>query len=108
MELLFCEVLLLYVKNLRLINFRNYGSLNIQLNKGVNLFIGKNAQGKTNLLESIYFCSTGKSFKTNSDKDIINFNKNVSYIGELLKSQKKEKIIEKKLDKKQIKTNTIK
>ncbi|HLR34655.1 MAG TPA: DNA replication/repair protein RecF [Tissierellales bacterium] len=88
----------MYVKNLRLINFRNYGSLNIQLNKGVNLFIGKNAQGKTNLLESIYFCSTGKSFKTNSDKDIINFNKNVSYIGALLKSQNKEKLIEIKLD----------
>lgn len=88
----------MYVKNLRLINFRNYGSLNIKLNKGVNLFIGKNAQGKTNLLESIYYCATGRSFKTSSDKDIINFNKDVSYIGALLKSQNKEKLIEIKLD----------
>lgn len=88
----------MYVKNLRLINFRNYGSLNIKLNKGVNLFIGKNAQGKTNLLESIYYCATGKSFKTSSDKDIINFKKDVSYIGALLKSQNKEKLIEIKLD----------
>ena len=46
-------------------DFRNYESLNLQFNKNVNLILGKNAQGKTNLLEAIYVTSIGKSFRTN-------------------------------------------
>ena len=54
-------------------DFRNYESLNLQFNKNVNLILGKNAQGKTNLLEAIYVTSIGKSFRTNKDSDLIRF-----------------------------------
>lgn len=90
---------MLYVKNIRLINFRNYYSLNIKLNQKTNVFIGKNAQGKTNLLEAIYICGTGKSFRTNRDKEIINFNKNEAYVGSEINIGKYEKFIEIKLEK---------
>ena len=49
----------LTIKKIRLINFRNYNNLDIELNDRLNLVIGKNAQGKTNLLESIYISATG-------------------------------------------------
>ncbi len=100
----------MYIESLRLINFRNYSSLNIELNEGVNLFVGKNAQGKTNLLESMYMCATGKSFKTNYDKEMIKFEKNESYIGAILKYQNTEKLVEIKLERdksKIIKINKI-
>jgi len=96
-------VFILYVKNIRLINFRNYLSLNIELNKKVNIFIGKNAQGKTNLLEAIYICATGRSFRTNRDKEIINFNKNEAYIGTQMNIERYEKFIEVKLEREKTK-----
>lgn len=61
----------MYVKYLKLKNYRNYDELYIELNSKVNVFIGDNAQGKTNILESIYFCSVGKSHRTNKDKELI-------------------------------------
>ena len=63
----------MYIKNIELKDFRNYESLNLQFNKNVNLLLGKNAQGKTNLLEAIYVTSIGKSFRTNKDSDLIRF-----------------------------------
>lgn len=63
----------MYIKNIELKDFRNYESLNLQFNKNVNLILGKNAQGKTNLLEAIYVTSIGKSFRTNKDSDLIRF-----------------------------------
>ncbi len=86
------------VNNIRLINFRNYNSINVNFNKNINIFIGKNAQGKTNLLEAIYMCSTGKSFRTNKDKDIINFQKKEAYIGADILIGNFNKFIELKLD----------
>ena len=53
----------------------------MDFNEKINIFIGKNAQGKTNLLEAIYMCATGRSFRTSRDKEIINLNKNQAYIG---------------------------
>ncbi len=69
------------VKNINLINFRNYENIQIELNEKLNVFVGKNAQGKTNLIESIYLCSKGNSFRTNRDNEIINFDKENAYIG---------------------------
>lgn len=88
----------MHVENIRLINFRNYYSLNIDLNKKTNVFIGKNAQGKTNLLEAIYICATGRSFRTNRDKEIINFNKSEAYVGAQIDIGKFEKFIEIKME----------
>lgn len=61
----------MYISDLKLVNFRNYSNERVEFNKGINIFLGSNAQGKTNLLESVYYCSKGSSFKSNSDKYII-------------------------------------
>lgn len=87
------------VKNLRLINFRNYKNIFMELNDRLNIFVGKNAQGKTNLLEAVYMCATGKSFRTSRDRELINFNKNEAYIGAAIKVDGNEKKIEIKLEK---------
>ena len=49
---------------LRLFDFRNYETLDLTLDPGVNLILGENAQGKTNLLEAVGYLSTGRSFRT--------------------------------------------
>ena len=48
--------------------------LDIELGKNVNVFIGDNAQGKTNILEAIYYCAFAKSHRTSKDKELINWN----------------------------------
>lgn len=58
------------IERLSLKNFRNYEELSIQLNPSVNYITGKNGQGKTNLVESIYCLGLTKSFRTNSDTDL--------------------------------------
>lgn len=98
------------IENIRLINFRNYKSLNLELNKKVNLFIGKNAQGKTNLLESIYMFAMGNSFRTNRDREIINFDKNEAYVAAKIYTGKFQKFIEIKMERdkpKRIRINKI-
>ncbi len=50
------------IKNIELKNYRNYDNLNINFNDNLNIIIGDNAQGKTNLLESIYVLAVTKSF----------------------------------------------
>ena len=64
----------MFIRNIKLNNFRNYSNECIKLNKGINLFYGDNAQGKTNIIESIYLCSMGKSFRAKKEKELINFN----------------------------------
>lgn len=63
---------------INLINFRNYSKCSIKLNDRVNIFIGNNAQGKTNILESIYVLALTKSYRTNYD-DILKKNGCDSY-----------------------------
>ena len=60
--------------NLKLKNFRNYNDLDLTFNKKINIFIGNNAQGKTNILESIYVLSLTKSHRTNKDLYLIKQN----------------------------------
>lgn len=52
------------ITQLNLENFRNYHNLSIDFNEGVHVFLGPNAQGKTNLLEAIFLGVLGKSFRT--------------------------------------------
>ena len=61
------------IKNLSLIDYRNIEKLNIDLSPDVNVFYGDNAQGKTNILESMYMCATGRSQRTHISKEIIRF-----------------------------------
>ena len=53
----------MFYSSIQLINFRNYQKQNLKLHEGVNVFVGQNGQGKTNLLESVYFLTKGKSFR---------------------------------------------
>ncbi|MCI5775976.1 MAG: DNA replication/repair protein RecF [Aerococcus sp.] len=57
---------------LTLTNFRNYQSESLRFSSGVNIFIGENAQGKTNLLEAIYMLSSARSHRTAKDQEVIN------------------------------------
>ena len=59
------------LKKLELKNYRNYKNACLNFNSGLNILIGNNAQGKTNILESIYVLSLSKSFLTNNDKNLI-------------------------------------
>ena len=60
----------MYVKSLELKNYRNYENLKINLNSDKILFVGKNAQGKTNLLEAIYYMSCLNSARAKNDTEI--------------------------------------
>lgn len=61
------------VRSIKLKNFRNFSNLQIDLDDVLNIFIGDNGQGKTNLLESIFICSIGKTFRINTENDLIKF-----------------------------------
>lgn len=63
----------MYLKNLSLTNFRNFQKLDVNLPQGTILIEGDNAQGKTTILEAIYFLSTFTSLHTHNDREIINF-----------------------------------
>lgn len=87
----------LNIEDIKLINYRNYKNIDFKLNRNLNVFIGNNAQGKTNLIEAIYMCATGKSFRTNRDKEIINFDYDEGYIGTNVCLENYKKFIEIKL-----------
>lgn len=70
----------MYIESLQLKNFRNYESLEIVFDKETNILYGDNAQGKTNILESIYLCGTTKSHKGSKDKEIIRFGEEEAHI----------------------------
>ncbi len=70
----------MYIKSLKLENFRNYNNISVNFHPGVNILIGDNAQGKTNLIEAIYMMSFAKSFRTRKDRDIIMFDRNYAKV----------------------------
>ena len=77
----------MYIKSVTLDNFRNYKDLNLELDPFVNIIYGDNAQGKTNILESIFIGATTKSHKQSKDKDIIKFGEDEAHIRiELIKN----------------------
>ena len=64
----------MWIKKIKINNFRNYEKEEINLEKNINIFYGENAQGKTNIIEAIFLCSLGKSFRTKKDKELIKLN----------------------------------
>lgn len=64
----------MWISKIKINNFRNYELQEINLEKNINVFYGENAQGKTNIVESIFLCSMGRSFRTNKDKEMIKLN----------------------------------
>ena len=68
------------IKKLNLNNFRNYSRLNLELNPKMNIFIGENAQGKTNILESICVLALTKTYRYGIEENLISFGKNKAKI----------------------------
>ena len=68
------------VDSIKLEKFRNYKVLKLKFDKGTNIFYGDNAQGKTNILESVYLCGTTKSHKGSKDREVIQFEEEESHI----------------------------
>ena len=61
------------IKRVVLKNFRNYSDLTWHPHSCLNVISGDNAQGKTNLLEAVFFCTAGRSFRTSRDREVINW-----------------------------------
>ncbi|MFV0342885.1 MAG: DNA replication/repair protein RecF [Anaerocolumna sp.] len=74
----------MHIKTLELKDYRNYNKLHMNFYNGVNILYGDNAQGKTNILESLYICGTTKSHKGSKDKEIIKLDQEESHIKILL------------------------
>lgn len=70
----------MYMKELVLENFRNYESLQLTFENKVNVILGENAQGKTNVLEAIYVLAMAKSHRTSNDKDLIRWDEEYAKI----------------------------
>ena len=64
----------MYLKHLSLTNFRNFTRLDVDIPRRVVVLVGANAQGKTSVLEAIYFLAAFTSFQTHADRQIVNFN----------------------------------
>lgn len=68
------------IESIELKNYRNYVELHMDFSPGTNILYGDNAQGKTNILESLYVCSTAKSHRGSKDRDMIRFGQEESHI----------------------------
>ncbi len=77
----------MFLKRLKLNSYRNYETLDFEFSKNKTLFVGKNAQGKTNLLEAVYYLSCLTSNRIKKDKELIKFDSEFCNIrGEVLKT----------------------
>ncbi len=82
------------IKSLELKDFRNYKELKIDFDSGVNILYGDNAQGKTNVLEAVYFTATTRSHKSSKDKDVINFDAEEAHIKTIIDKEGLERRID--------------
>lgn len=81
----------MYIKKLELKNYRNYSDVSLNFDKNTVLILGNNGNGKTNLLESIHYLSTGKSHRTYSQDEIIKWGSDCSIIRALVGSDESDK-----------------
>ena len=70
----------MWLKNIKIRNFRNYDLLEMIFEKGINYLYGSNGVGKTNLIEAIYYISNLESFRTNEDKNLLKDNKGEFFV----------------------------
>lgn len=98
------------ITKIQLFNYRNYLKQEIDFKNGLNIVVGNNAQGKTNLLEAIYFCVVGKSFRASREKEVINMQSDISKIKVWIKKEigtSTVEIIFSRNQKKTVKINNI-
>ncbi len=81
----------MYIKEIQLRNFRNIDFCSIQFNEKTNIILGKNAQGKTNILESLVFLSSTRSHRLAIDQHLIKHEKDCSTIDCYLNDEEKDK-----------------
>lgn len=79
----------MYITEVSLQNFRNLAQLKIEPSEGINVIYGSNAQGKTNFLESLYFCAMGRSLRGKSDQQLIRFDAEESHIRMLVQRKQR-------------------
>lgn len=70
----------MYLENLKLKSFRNYHETELEFSPGINVLIGENAQGKTNLLEAIYVLAMTRSHRTSNDRELIEFSERNAFL----------------------------
>ena len=68
------------ISSLKLLNFRNYESLELSFSSKINMIYGKNGMGKTNIIEAIYMLGLTKTFRSNNDEIVIKRGKNIAKI----------------------------
>lgn len=99
----------MWINKIKINDFRNYNNQEIDLGKNINVFYGENAQGKTNIIEAIFLCSMGKSFRAKQDKEMIKLDKiNANVEIEFFKSDRDSKIKIQLSNKKEVFINGIK
>ena len=84
----------MYLEKMKIQNFRNYEKQEINLSNKINIFYGDNAQGKTNIIESIFLMAFGKSFRTNKDKEMIMLKKDFTKINGIYEKKDRQEEIE--------------
>ena len=82
------------IENLKLKNYRNYDSLDITLSSHLNIFIGNNAQGKSNILESVFVLALTKSYMNIKDNNLIKFGKDFSRLKAIFYHENKKSQME--------------
>lgn len=93
----------MFVTKLEVKGFKNLKNISINTHKKLNIFCGKNAQGKTNLVEAIWLCSGVKSFRNTKDRSMIDINGDVMNITLHFQNKEREQVIEYKMARPNIK-----
>lgn len=97
----------MYITKLYVNGFKNLKDINISPHPKLNIFCGKNAQGKTNLIESIWICSGVKSFRNTKDKSMININDEILNIELAFKDNNREQIIKYNMSRPNLKEKNV-
>lgn len=84
----------MFIKKVTLKSYRNYENSTFEFDEGLNILVGKNAQGKTNILEAIFFAVIGKSFKSSKEKEVIKWDKQNAYIDAIFQRKYREVEVE--------------
>lgn len=104
---------MMHILDLSLYNFRNYAQQTLRLSRGVNIFVGENGQGKTNLLEAVYYLAFGNTFRGNKEMELINWQQDYFRVMAQLKKDTSSRLFELEIysdrqRNKQIKINGVK
>jgi len=85
------------IKKIYLDGFRNFSGATARFGDSINVVTGRNAQGKTNLIEAVYYLTCGRSFRVSSDRDMISHDRDYASIRAEINSGGREQVLEAKL-----------